>query len=87
MAEKRKRPVGRPRKVVDNTVKKDDTPDLNGALTWEQKMIIGKTHRALAEIMIPYIQLQHPSMDNVIQLNEAFQEFKELYNEVWNQRT
>jgi len=84
MAEKKKRPVGRPRKVVDNTKPKaEPKPTLKEVLTLEQRMAIGKSRNAMARILVAYRNMEHPTMDHVFALDQAYEDLRDLYHAAW----
>ena len=84
MAEKKKRPVGRPRKVVDNTKSTDESkPALKDVLTLNQRMAIGKARSAMARILVSYRNMEHPTMDHVFALDQAYDDLADLYHAAW----
>ena len=85
-ATKKKRGVGRPRKVVDNTVEPAPKPTVKEVLTLEQRMAIGKARNAMANMVIAYRQMRHPTTHDVFALNEAYEDLQDLYHAAWSEK-
>lgn len=85
-ATKKKKTVGRPRKVVDNTATAEPKPTVKDVLTLEQRMAIGKARNAMANMVIAYRQMRHPTTHDVFALNEAYDELQDVYHAAWSDR-
>ncbi|MEC8322546.1 MAG: hypothetical protein VXZ60_02685 [Pseudomonadota bacterium] len=82
MAEKKKRPVGRPRKVVDNTVD-SDPPKI---LTKDHQLQMLHLINATSDVLRSYRFFQHPDMQDIIQLSKAHDHFQRgVFNDLFGE--
>lgn len=84
----KKKGPGRPKKaetvLKDTIVAAAKKQTLNDLLTYEQKKQIADANHAMANVCLAFMQMEYPTQDQMIKLNDAWRAMRnDLYERVW----